>query len=346
MGEVQQLIVHFGNQEHTTAHHLVRALRDLGVEVMCEGAGHAARRVTAGPEIPLLWVESGVASFPALEQLGSRRSAAWLIDTHRGLDWRAPLAAAFDLCFAAQRSGATALAGLGVNARWLPLAAPAHPSPVGADERTTPVAFVGFVEPGSRRHRLLEGIDKAHRIWRNDTYMAPDEMLRRYACSQIVVNIPLANDLNMRLFEAAGAGAFVITGPMDGLSSILPEDLVAVVDSDDPSAWVAAIERALLDPMTAARALKAMQVINKDHLYRHRAQVILGSLTNVERRAIPVEERRRALLRAAVARHALKDAWRVSGPSAAGWLSLIHELLPEAARSLRRRLTYGRGRSA
>jgi hypothetical protein len=339
----RQLVVHFGNEEHNTAHHLAAALRRLGVDVVCEGRGHPPTAGRPEPDAPLLWVESGFASFPAAEELDRRPSAAWLIDTHRGLDWRAPLGAAFDVCFVAQRDAVAPLAGAGAHARWLPLACPdpgPEPGPK-AGGRSIPVAFVGFVEPGSRRQRILDALARHHEVDRNQGYVPPAEMMRRYAAARVVVNVPLAGDLNMRLFEAAGAGAYVVTGPMEGLDEVLPADLVTVVDSDDPADWVAAVSRALADERTGDRARRAAALIAAGHRYVDRARTVLDALAALERRPVPLDDRRRRLLGAAVARHAFADAWRISAGSLRGRAALAAALVPEGARSVRRRL--GRG---
>lgn len=338
MSARRQLIVHFGNEEHNTAHHLVAALRDLDVEVLCEGRGHRPTGVRARPDAPVLWVESGVASFPTAEQLAGRPSAAWLVDTHRGLDWRASLGPAFDVCFVAQRNAVPALAASGADARWLPLASPEPQPRAPGRERNVPIAFVGFVPPGSPRQRILDELEQRYEVARNRGYVAPAEMMRRYAAARVVVNVPLAGDLNMRLFEAAGAGAYVVTGPMEGLEAILPAELVTVVESDDPSEWVAAVGEVLADEGIRARAERAATLIAAGHRYVHRARTILEAFAGLAPRPIPVEDRRRRLLRAAVARHALADAWRISAGSPRGRAGLARELVPEGVRTVRGRL--------
>lgn len=336
MSDRRQLAVHFGDEEHNTAHHLVAALRELDVEVLCEGRGHPPTGVHARPETPVLWLESGVASFPTAQQLAVRPSAAWLIDTHRGLDWRAPLGAAFDACFVAQRNAVPALAASGVDASWLPLASP-EPGALGR-VRDVPVAFVGFVTPGSLRQHVLDALEQHYEVDRNRGYVAPAEMMRRYARARVVVNVPLAQDLNMRLFEAAGAGAYVVTGPMEGLEEVLPATLVTIVASDDPSDWVAAVGEALAGGGTRERAERAAALIAAGHRYVHRARTILDTFADLTPTPVSLDDRRRRLLRAAVARHALADAWRISAGSARARAVLARELVPEGLRSAQGRL--------
>jgi hypothetical protein len=241
----------------------------------------------------------------------------------------------------AQRDAVAPLAGAGAHARWLPLACPEAEPDRGAGGRGTPVAFVGFVEPGSRRQRILDALGRHHEVDRSQGYVPPAEMMRRYAAARVVVNVPLAGDLNMRLFEAAGAGAYVVTGPMEALEEVLPADLVTVVDSDDPADWVAAVGRALADERTGDRARRAAALIAAGHRYVDRARTVLDAFAALDRRPVPLDDRRRRLLGAAVGRHAFADAWRISAGSLRGRAALARALVPEGARTVSRRLGPG-----
>lgn len=334
MSQSRRLIVHFGNEEHTTGHHLVEALGQRGVEVTVRGRGHRTQDGPLPSGVPLLWIESGNASFPTAGDLARRPSAAWLIDTHRGYEWRAPFASAFDLCFVAQRSAVDHLAATGLAAVWLPLASPGHSPGYVPAHRPVPASFVGNVLAGTRRARILDAVTTPGVVKRNAGYLTPREMIVWYEQSVVVVNIPLASDLNMRLFEAAGAGAYVVTGPMDGLAEILPQSTITVVESDDPGAWVTAISEALANDQTADRAARAESIVHSRHLYTHRVQVVLERLARLEQRPIPEPARRESLLQAAIACHAAKDAWRISTPSLRGRAAVSVRLARTAARSV------------
>lgn len=338
MAHPSQLVVHFGHEPHTTAHHLVQAFHTLGVHVIPVGAGH--RTVRKLPEeCPLLWVESGVPSFPTPEELGTHRpNAAWLIDTHRGGRWRSALASVFDTVFVAQRAAVERTAAHGLNVTWLPLACP-EPLPESArHDRRSEVAFVGSVTGGSRRERILAALEADFAVDRNRGYVPPDEMMARYARARVVVNIPLARDLNMRLFEAAGAGAYVVTGPMDGLEDVLPRDVVTVVDSDREEDWVRAVADALSCPRTPERAQRARGFIRERHRYTHRAAVILDTLAAAAPRSIPDAARREALRQAAVDRHAFRDAIRIAGPGLRDRAALATSIATELLFVLGRRV--------
>jgi hypothetical protein len=117
-------------------------------------------------------------------------------------------------------------------------------------------------------HRCFQG-----ELWGTEMYQA----LRR---SRITLNshIDLAGREagNMRLFEATGAGAFLLTDLKDNLDTrFAPEHEVAVWRSVDDC--VAAVERYLVndeDRAGIARAGQARTV--SQHTYRHRAAEILA----------------------------------------------------------------------
>lgn len=227
---------------------------------------------------PLLWIESGTPSLPRADDLKDRVTAAWLIDTHRGLSWRADVARSFDVVFVAQRAAVRALADDHlVRATWLPLA---FPGDVAAASKapTVDVDFVGNVAPGSKRASILGPLADRYDIPLG-SYVPPARMIDRYSKARVVINVPLARDLNMRTFEAIGAGAHLITGPMDGLHELLPPGLYTVVESDNPTAWLAAAEAALAsDAGLGDRRLRARKFVLEHHTYDERARVVIEML--------------------------------------------------------------------
>ena len=282
---------------------------------------------------------------PGPDELGAGPSAAWLIDTHRGLDWRRRLAAGFDLTFVAQRSAVAPLVGDGLDARWLPLAAPMELCAPGPDlaARVHDVAFVGQAPPGSTRARVLADVARHFDVVRAPGFLAPDRMMDLYRSARIVLNLPLARDLNMRTFEAAGARALLVTGPAEGLDAVLPSDMCALVESTEPAAWADAVAQALEDPRSQRRADRAHAHVLAHHTYDHRAAVVLDALRTIEPRGIDPAVRHRAVASAyarwgspgAVARLELpfQDRARMLG-KAVGW-----RMTTVAGRRLRGRTT-------
>jgi hypothetical protein len=160
------------------------------------------------------------------------------------------------------------------------------------------ISFVGTVSPDHRqRIALLEAVAERHalalfgnppqalpassplhrcfrgEVWGADMYQA----LRR---SRITLNshIDMAGREagNMRLFEATGVGAFLLTDFKDNLPTLFaPEREVAAWRSVD--ACLAAIDRYLADDGARGAIAQAGQVRTlAQHTYRHRAAEILG----------------------------------------------------------------------
>jgi spore maturation protein CgeB len=125
-------------------------------------------------------------------------------------------------------------------------------------------------------HRCHQG-----EVWGADMY----QVLRR---SRITLNshIDLAgNDAgNMRLFEATGVGAFLLTDFKDNLDKLFaPDREVAVWRS--PEDCLAAIDRALRDESQRAEIARAGQARTMaQHTYRHRTSQILGYVEEIRTR--------------------------------------------------------------
>ncbi len=281
----QAIEIAYGHESHTTAIHLERAVAAAGL-------------VADTPGGPLLWVETGKPWLPSVEAMAGRTTAAWIIDTHRGIGWRRRVAQAFDLVFVAQQDAVAPLQAAGVPTRWLPLAAPADlvPDAPPLADRPYDVAFVGQAPTGSLRAVVLEALAVRHRVTPQDGFVAPPQMMERYASAKVVLNMPLATDLNMRVFEATAAGALLVTGPAIGQEDLLPAGSYVEVADRSVDAWVEAVGRALADPMAAFRAGEARTTVLDRHTYRHRAETVVEALSEPSvRRPISNEARRRAL---------------------------------------------------
>ena len=65
-------------------------------------------------------------------------------------------------------------------------------------------------------------------------YTPPNEMMALYRPPELVINLPIAHDLNMRTFECAGARATLVTGPATKLDEVLPSGTYVEVLGVDP----------------------------------------------------------------------------------------------------------------
>jgi len=290
------VLLAYGHEEHTTAVHLHKALDDL-CEVHAIGPGNGRPGRWIDSDLPLVWVESGVLWYPELALLRTRLTAAWIIDTHVQLYWRAILGRAFDNVFLAQRQAVTPTRRFGVDASWLPLAAPSYliPSPGSFSKRKFDVAFVGSISPGSHRAQVMESLSQRFKVAPHQKYQTPSEMMETYSSARIVVNIPVRDDLNMRAFEGPAAGAFLVTPSLNGLQEVLPAELYTVVLGQSPSDFVDAVGRALELRDLPDRADAARSVICEHHTYQQRAQYILHVLSESRKRTLSESSRARAL---------------------------------------------------
>jgi len=301
----------FARQPWTTGVHIETALRRY-CEIELSGPGQPDRGPTAANDLPLLWVESGVGWLPPPRRLVGP-SAAYLIDTHRGWRWRAEVASAFGTAFVAQRAAVAAFASVGVVARWLPLAVPAElcdPGPPLA-ERRYDVAMVGHVIPGSSREEICAALGRCCSMPPVKGPLAPSEMMEVYRSSRVVVNIPLADDLNMRAFEALGARCGLVTGPMDGMDDLLGQVPVVVPAGLGVDGWVAAV-LAAVEAADQERADAGHRLVTSEHTYDHRAEVILDVVAHRAGPSRDLEVVARGLAAGWARWGAVGEAWRLS----------------------------------
>jgi GT2 family glycosyltransferase/2-polyprenyl-3-methyl-5-hydroxy-6-metoxy-1,4-benzoquinol methylase/tetratricopeptide (TPR) repeat protein len=142
-----------------------------------------------------------------------RPSAYWAIDTHVDLAWAVEKSRTFDWVFAAQKDGAEALEHAGVaKVEWLPLAC----DPAIHGRQDVPVvydvAFVGNVFPGPREELLNVIRREFPQSFIGRAYF--EEMARVYSQARIAFNRSVANDVNMRVFEAMASGALLLTNDL------------------------------------------------------------------------------------------------------------------------------------
>lgn len=248
-------------------------MQRLGIDPVVEGPGHA--RPVARASL-VIWVESAPVRFP-VELLATEPppSAAWVIDTHRIGAWRRHVADLVGGVAYAQRAAA---AGDGSGrGRWLPLAAPidlAHPQ-LGLDDRPYDIAFAGQAPPGSKRARILDGMEQRFSVLRLSG-VRPSEMMEAYGQARVIFNLPLAGELNMRVFEAAASRSLLLCGPTADLDLALPTGGHHEVVGHEPEVWASSLRR-LLDSDTAqAEADAAHDHVSRHHTYDDRARELLA----------------------------------------------------------------------
>jgi hypothetical protein len=218
------------------------------------------------------------------------------VDTHHHAGWHAPLAAAVDVVFVAQRDYLPAFAAAGADhARWLPLWAP-DGLPPPATDKTHEVAFVGTLDPQLHPERAAFLRALAPRL---PLHVAEGPWAGVFGRSRIVLNQTVRGDLNARVFEAMACGAMLLTERTgNGLLELFADgvELVTYPRGDVEAAvglarhWLGAEgERARIAERGRAR-------VRAEHLESHRAAAVLAAL------AAPPASRRPAARHAGVAR--------------------------------------------
>jgi len=217
-------------------------------------------------------------------------SAWWAIDTHMDFAWSLEKARGFDFVFAAQRDGAARLRGEGIaTAGWLPLGCDPELHRRHDVAKRFVVAFVGNVFPGPRED-LLERIDgRFPNSFVGRAYF--EEMARAYSAARVVFNRSVANDVNMRVFEALACGSLLLTNDLgDNGQDELFQDGVHLATYRGPEDLLDKIDYYLRREEIRERIAEAgrSEALGK-HTYRQRMEGLLreveSGLSSVIRRA-------------------------------------------------------------
>ena len=141
------------------------------------------------------------------------------------------------------------------NVHWLPGLTVRHFDAAIPPETKREILFVGQAgKYHPRRRRLLSAI-KAHGLPLRAVACPAEEAAAQYAGARITFNCSLNGDLNMRVFEALGAGGFLLTdhlSPQSGLARLFKDgEHLALYDSPDD--LIAKAEYYLDHPEEAAR---------------------------------------------------------------------------------------------
>lgn len=293
-----------------TANYLVRALRDGGNEVfVCSdvpsplanfkvrGAADVAQvciRHGLTPDL-VLFIEGGTMRlFPTGLECMPCLTVWYGIDTHTDYAKHLRIGRLFDVTFIAQKEFVERLRQDGLRqVHWLPLACAPELYPQKEMHRCHDVAYVGSncatVHPV--RHALLSAIRKDF----PNVFMgmaSPQEMGRVYAQAKMVFNKSVNNDVNMRYFEAMGAGAVLLT---DHARDNGVEDLFNAgehyLEYRDELTLLALIRGLLQDPERCRRIGDAAhRHVLENHTYRHRTERLLDLVRQSRKLVAPRPE--------------------------------------------------------
>jgi glycosyltransferase involved in cell wall biosynthesis len=294
----------------TTANYLVRALREIGHEVrVCSDVlGDAVdervrgevdvaslmKRLRFSPDA-VLFVEGGSMRLLPVCMEGVDCVTAWYgIDTHMDYAKHLRLGRLFDVSFIAQRDYVERLRADGLTqVEWLPLGFAPELMPDPMPERTIDIAHVGSsnISANPERHRLMSLLKERFPSNRFGP-ASPVEMGRLYASARLVFNRSIANDVNMRFFEAAGAGAVLVTDPIvdNGADELFDDGRHYVTYRSD--AQLLGIVAELLANRARASSMgeAARELVLARHTYGHRAKQMLDVIARSKKRPPPTPE--------------------------------------------------------
>lgn len=231
----------------------------------------------------VLFIEGGsMQLFPIGLDAISCLTAWYGIDTHMNYQKHLFIARLFDVTFVAQKEYVERFIADGIRqVSWLPLAAAPSIYPNGGHERKYDISYVGSNDASMHpeRHQILATLQKQFsNVWIGKA--SPIEMGRIYSESKMVFNRSINNDVNMRIFEAMGAGAVLLTNEIshNGLEDLFPTNKPFIVYKNEAD-LLRSVNELLNDPErlnemgAAAKAL-----IEEQHTYQLRTQVLVSSL--------------------------------------------------------------------
>jgi hypothetical protein len=202
----------------------------------------------------------------------------WLaIDTHLHRAWHRHYAAAFDLIFCAQQPMVPVMAEYGRRAEWLPLFCQYPSEFLPWDRRTFEVSFVGTLDAAANpdRVRLLDGLRQRG----IPLHTATGAYTPLYRSSKIVINQAVADDLNLRFYEATGCGALLVTDRLSHSMNVILEEGVDFLSyvHNDAEDLAAKISWALANPAEAeSMARRAHAKITEGYLEEHGARRVIA----------------------------------------------------------------------
>lgn len=269
-------------------------------------------------------------------------TVAILCDTHRWLEARQRLARFCDHVFLYHRNYLAHFTEHPQdNVHWLPYACDLELFRPMAVERDIDVAFVGQLKGATTERTLaIEQLTKRYKINELKHYLR-EEIPGVYARAKIVLNMPLADDLNFRTFEAMSCGAMLLTRRVHNGQELLFQEGVHYAAYADEHEMLEKIDYYLAHPAEReAIAAAGLAEVQANHRLEQR---ITELLRIVQERPAPAAPIRNMTLTQIDREYAwLYEYWRA--PEAG--LRLVQEarlanrpwlsLLPPAARSVLR----------
>lgn len=205
--------------------------------------------------------------------------AIWLIDTHLNFAADFQRAQSYDWVFVAQRKDAEAMRSSGVfNVWWLPLAG--DPDLAVDTEIRWDWSFIGHWDGPlfEERRRIIAAAQAVGNYYVGQA--DPEAMYRIYGSSRAVLNVPVRDDLNMRVFEAMAAGTVVVTKRLrhSGMDQLFEEG-VHYLGYDTDEEAVSALQRVIV--MSPERRNRMVEEIRRLAIQRDSYRCRMGALLEV-----------------------------------------------------------------
>lgn len=206
----------------------------------------------------------------------------YAVDVHLHNLWYKHYAVIFDRVFCAQKNYLDCMSTYTANVEWMPLFYLGKFTEfVPWNKREYLCSFVGTMDVKKNPARVAL-FDRLLTLGVN-VNISTGQYENVYSRSKVVINQSVADDLNLRFFEAAGCGALLINDQLShSMNDILiPEEDYLVYSPDNIDELLEKIEWVRNNENLAEEmALRAQSKILKGHLEFHRAMRVLDWFQN------------------------------------------------------------------
>lgn len=216
-------------------------------------------------------------------------SAYWVSDAHLGYEYRLKRARQFDHVFCAQKWFIEKFAADGIpreRLHYLPHAfEPDLYRPLNSIEKWD-WTFIGYPNSEHRIElvdRFIKELPNYYFGWRRSGmqgYNELDDVNEKYNFSRLIINDNVLTDVNMRTFEALGAGRLLITQDIPELRELFQSEKHLLMYSNLDQAVELAKNYLKNDEARLLIAAAGHQEVMDKHTYMHRVKTILKQSLN------------------------------------------------------------------
>jgi len=218
-------------------------------------------------------------------------TACILCDTHMGLEARQNQALFFDHVFLYHRNYLRYFSGHPDSyVHWQPYACDLEIFQPQGKERDLDVAFIGQLHPWTERAALIARLYELYKMNEQRFYFQK-EIPSIYSRAKIVLNLPLADDLNFRTFEAMSCGAMLLTRRVNNGQELLFEEGKHYAAFADEKELFDKVAYYLAHPEECAMiAAAGLAEIQQHHRLEQRVVELLSTVQNKPERVAPIRQ--------------------------------------------------------